>query len=148
MPRKIDPEIKPRESDYKALRADGIPPEFVDWELKNFVEYWVERGENGDREAKKAAWFTALRRWMRLGFQGRAGSEFERNKERILMNRPKTRQHCDLFEDVLGGLLAQDKPAPVNHKPRYRFNPPPASGERMSADEALEQLRKFRQGNG
>ena len=94
MATKIDPNITPRPEDYAALQKDGIPREFVDWEMKRFIEYWQETG------GKKKAWFTTIRTWMRRAFQGSAGAEFERIKDQLCSNR-NGRLKTDLFDSLL-----------------------------------------------
>ncbi len=145
MSSKIDPEIKPRDSDYTVLQREGISPAFVDWELINFVEYFIERGENDDPIAKKSAWHTALRKWMRRSFQGRRGSEFEQNRERIMMHRPKSRKaQGDIFENLLGGMIAKDLPRPEKKGRVYRAYKQPEYTEKMTAADGLAALAQFR----
>lgn len=42
---KIPKDFKPSERSYNNLRKHGAIPEFVDWELPNFIEYWMEQHE-------------------------------------------------------------------------------------------------------
>ncbi len=145
MPSKINPDYQPRGNDYKVLQSEGIPRAFIDWELKNFVEYFVERGENGDKIAIKSAWNTALRKWMRRAFHGKQGAEYERNKDRIASHRQHKRKlQGNLFEEVLAGKIAEgmDKPNQIRRVYREHKTVIPDMG-RMSSEDALKELRKI-----
>lgn len=148
MPTKINPDYRPRPEDFDALRREGIPAEFIEWELPNFIEYWIERGEQG-KSGFKTAWHTTLRKWMRRGFHSSAGAEFERNKERILMNRPRVKQQGDFFQSAVGGLIAQDMPKP---EPRRRVYRQPETNipdmGKMTADEGLDALAEWKARQG
>lgn len=138
MPRKIDPKIQPTPDTYKVLRGEGIMPEFVDWLLPRFVQYWLDRD---DKPSRKSNWQAALRNWMRKGFHGSEGAEFERNKERICSNR-NGRFKQDLFDDVLDrvqGNPPKPKKGIVYHRPKPQ---PIPQCEPMTAEQAFDALRK------
>ena len=90
----IDPKITPTERTYNNLRKWGAIPEFVDWELPNFIEYFVETG------GKKKAWQTCLQRWMRTAWEGKAGRQWERERH----FRKDTGSNGDIFEKVFNNM--------------------------------------------
>jgi hypothetical protein len=137
--KKIDPDFKPTDQSYNNLRKHGAIPEFVDWELPNFIAYFVETG------GKKKAWQMALQRWMRTAWKGSAGRAWEREREFNSSNRPYRKQPADVFQLTLGEMIADGLPAPekirrVYHKPNFEQ---PEAGPAMSPEEAFNQLRKI-----
>ncbi len=68
---KINPDFKPTEQTYNNLRQHGALPEFVDYELANFLAYWIETGKS------KKSWQLTVQTWMRRAWKGKAGREWE-----------------------------------------------------------------------
>ena len=161
MPTKINPDITPRPEDYAALRKDGIPSEFVDWELKNCVEYFVDAGNDAAQaikdgrkitaRAKKIAyktnWYSAIRKWMRRAFQGSEGAEFERIKDQLCSNRPPSPQD-DLFNAAFNKIknigtvkvnITQVRKLPP---PRIIEHNKPEQGPPCKPEDAFAEMRR------
>ena len=137
--KKIDPDFKPTEKSYNNLRKHGAIPEFVDWELPNFIAYFLETG------GKKKAWQMTLQRWMRTAWTGSAGRAWEREREFNSLNRPYRKQPADLFQLTLGDMIADGLPKPekkgiVYRKPNIQ---PPTPGPAMSSEDAFAELRRI-----
>lgn len=151
MPAKISPDFKPDERSYTNLRKHGAIPEFVDWELENFIVYFTDTG------GKKKSWQMALQRWMRTAWKGSAGRAWEREREFESSNRPYRKQPADIFQLTLGDMIAEGLPKPGKRRmiPRQcnscggfdgpghkcpRIEPGPA----MSPEDAFAELKKMR----
>ena len=118
MPTKIKGDFKPDERSYNNLRVHGAIPEFVDYELPNFITYWMETG------GKKKSWQMTLQRWMRSAWQGKAGRDWEYNRHK----RQDSGSSGDLFHANEGWLKAireNVEPAVYEGK-RYRIPERPA----------------------
>lgn len=144
MPSKINPHYKPSARVYEVLQTYGAPAEFVDFILPQFVTYWLDLAAKDLKKAKKTSWDATCLNWMRRSWRGKAGREWEDNRHKNQGFRPRFKN--DLFEEVLGGMIAESESLPtppkrrrVYHKP---IQPPPPT-ETMSESEGLEKLREF-----
>lgn len=70
----VPEDLKLTERTYNNLRKHGAIPEFVDYELPNFITYFTETQD------KKKSWQMTVQRWMRSAFKGKAGRDWEYNR--------------------------------------------------------------------
>jgi hypothetical protein len=70
---------------------------------------------------------------------------YEYKKDSMDQNRVYGKRKDNIFQEVVGGMITIDLDAPPKKPaPRYKFQPPPAdTGERLSTDDALAQLREM-----
>ena len=138
----IPPDFTPSDQSYKNLQGHGIHKDFIDWELQNFIDYWVTARDEG-KDAKKKNWQVTLQNWMKRSFQGSAGKRYEE----IRHLRRDNGQQGDIFAATLDKLKApQDttKPRSPRLQPlRVLHSPIPGEGKKLKTEDALEQLRKL-----
>lgn len=144
MPTKLPDDFTVTDRSYTNLQKHGICREFVDWELENFITYFQETGK------KKSSWQMTVQRWMRTGFAGRAGAEFERLKDQICSNRPGGLR-TDLFErmqeKIKNDYIPELKLSPQNFKDtkpvKVNLPEPPDLGT-MTFEQAQAELKKMK----
>lgn len=164
MKKRLTKDFKPSKQSYDNLKKYGAIPEFVDWEFENFFTYfeaaaeaWDEAKENGTEtktlynKSHKSLWQSALQRWMRESWdqgKGKRAAQWEREREFKCNHRPATKKpQGNLFEELIGCMIAEDLPPPVKRKPNYRLpaQPPiPGSNQSMSFEEAQQALKKMK----
>jgi len=147
MKKRLTKDFKPSDQTYNNLRKHGAIPEFVDYELEMFFAYFLNP-DLPDYKAKKENWQMTCQRWMREAFKGPAGRSWEREREFKCNHRPATKKpQGNLFEELIGCMIAEDLPPPVKRKPNYRLpaQPPiPGSNQSMSFEEAQQALKKMK----
>ena len=134
MPTKIKPDYQPSQRVYELLKAYGVqnPVEFVGHEMGAFFLYWEGTGK------AKTNWDSTCLNWMKR--------TYEDKKHAMAQNRVYGKSKPDLFQEVAGGMIAGDRPPqpkPVYRPVRIEHRPIPGEGETMSADDALDQLRRM-----
>lgn len=136
--KQIDPNFQPSERVYELLTpllgTIERAREFCGQELPEFIMYW--EGISG-KQAAKSNWNST--------FLNRMKQVYEYKKEAMARNREYGKCKPNLVQEVAAGLIAQDleKPA-AKPKPKYRFqDPPPDTGERLSHEEAFDQLNRM-----
>jgi hypothetical protein len=142
MPHYIKKDFEPNEKTFKALQANGIVQAFLDeYVTEHFIEFWNELKDDHNHKGQKTAWQTTYRGWARRAFKGKLGRLYEeRRHQRSVYGKAKP----NLFQETLGGMIAEGSSRPPKKKPSYRLpDPPPDTGERMSVDEAVEKLGKM-----
>lgn len=108
--------------------------EFCGHQLGVFVLHFETRD---DAKAVKSNWNTTFYNWMLKAF--------EDQKEHVALHRELAPRQGNIFEEALGGVIAQDMPAPGKPQRVYRKpQPQPAPAETMNEADALEALAQFR----
>lgn len=112
--KKLSIDFRPSETTYSNLCKHGAIPEFVDDELEMFMAYFIEKGEEWDNTPKekrtkelqgkafKSSWQMTCQRWMRNQWRGKAGRDWENNRD--YKRRFATRS--------AGGITFQDQVTP------------------------------------
>jgi hypothetical protein len=136
--KQIDPDFQPSERVYELLTpllgTIERAREFCGQERDEFIMYW--EGISG-KQAAKSNWNST--------FLNRMKQVYEYKKEAMARNRTQGHQHVDPFQAVKDKLSAPENAAkPFKTRPRYRLPQPPVdTGEVMTQDEALAQLREM-----
>lgn len=136
---KINPDFKPTEQTYNNLRKHGALPEFVDYELDNFLAYWIETGKS------KKSWQLTCQTWMRRAWKGKAGREWEETMRyakihpkvsAIIGNAFKAPKYRSERDDDIQSKLNLDNAKPIPHTP-------PPEAKILSRAKRNEQADKF-----
>ena len=77
----IPKDFQPTPKTYSNLKKCGAIPEFVDYELPNMITYFTET------EDEKKSWQMTCQRWMRSAFKGKAGKDWEYDRDKSRMYR-------------------------------------------------------------
>ena len=78
---KITSDFQPTPKTYSNQKKCGAIPEFVDYELPNMITYFTET------EDEKKSWQMTCQRWMRSAFKGKAGRDWEYDRDKSRMYR-------------------------------------------------------------
>ena len=145
--KKIPENFKPTEQSLNNLQRHGVLPDFVEYELPNFITYWEETG------GKKKSWQMTLQVWMKRAHQGKAGREWEENRHiRERHSKPNT----DFFSIPLdlsqptkshrwideGEDSSADPKYTIKGEYKIQHTPIPGEGETMTFEEFSKQVRK------
>ena len=131
--KKIPENFKPTEQSLINLKRHGVLPDFVEYELPNFITYWQETG------GKKKSWQMTLQVWMKRAHKGKAGREWEENRHIRERHQSKPKQDIfdSLFSDIKNNFDRKPEKALETHSvtPRIIHTPIPGEGETMTFEE-------------
>ncbi len=119
MPTKIKENFRPTGKTYNNLRIHGAIPEFVDWELPQMITYFTETKD------KRQSWQMTCQVWMRRAFKGKAGRDWENERDKSRMYR---NQIAAVRVELKGDILTR---TPITIKEFYK-DPPPLTAEQRS----------------
>ena len=135
---RIKPDFKPHKRVFELVSdrlgiTEESAREFCGHQLGVFILHFETRE---DSKAVKSNWNTAFYNWVIR--------QYEDHKEEVARHRELVPRQGNIFEETLGGVIAQDMPAPDKPRRVYRkpnLDPPPKT-EAISSDEAFARLRK------
>ena len=122
MPNYIPEDFQPNDRSYKNLKKHGAPREFLDSQFDYFMTYWLEQKEKQSAKGKKESWQMTWQRWMRSAWQGKAGREWEANRERQCSNRNGGLK-TDLFDTALQYAREKGRPCVDERRPVKQVPP-------------------------
>jgi hypothetical protein len=147
MATKIPKDFQPNDRSYELAARAGAVRAFVDDQYEHFLNYWINRGDKGDKLARKEDWNSCWVNWMKRAFNGKCGTEWEKSRHYRTVSQGST---GNPFEAVLAKLQPGETPPIGNlpdavqtptQRPAIAYRPEP-TGVSMTAEAAFAELRK------